>query len=56
MKTAEFDVNAGVVEGTNTIQFINTHEIPDDRFKDRTYGQIMSVTTALKKKIQTGQD
>ena len=31
----------GVVEGTDTIRFIHKHEIPNDRFKDCTYGSIV---------------
>ena len=31
----------GIVEGTDTIDFIRKHEIPDDRYKDVTYGQIV---------------
>ena len=33
----------GVVEGTNTINFIHKHEVPDDRYKDVTYGQIVCI-------------
>jgi len=31
----------GRVEGTNTIFFINKNEVPNDRFKDITYGKIV---------------
>ena len=31
----------GRVEGTDTIRFIPKHEVPSDRFKDVTYGQIV---------------
>ena len=31
----------GVVEGTNTLEFIRKEDVPKDRFKDTTYGQIV---------------
>ena len=31
----------GRVEGTNTMFFINKHEVPQERFKDCTYGRIV---------------
>ena len=30
----------GRVEGTNTIYFINKNQVPQDRWKDVTYGRI----------------
>jgi hypothetical protein len=32
----------GVVEGTDTIDFIHKHEVPADRFKDCTYSRIVA--------------
>ena len=31
----------GIVEGTDTLNFIFKHEIPSDRFKDVTYARIV---------------
>ena len=31
----------GIIEGTNTLNFIFKHEIPSDRFKDVTYARIV---------------
>ena len=31
----------GICDGTDTIDFIYKNEVPNDRFKDVTYGQIV---------------